>query len=392
MKIVFLTGSIFNLGGIQRVVTVIANELSKEHEVEVLCTSNKFPVDRKLYGLNENIKVILEDDFKKINPVTKVLTGSLRKLNKKTGIINNSNLLPIMKMLYTRKETKDKFIKFISENKYDIVIGVEGELSLILGSIKEQLSCKTIGWQHNSYEAYFETKNKYYYNQSVVYSEFINKLDNYIVLTEHDKRKLKENLGVKSTTIYNPLSFKSKEKAKLKNKKLISVGRLAKQQKGFDLLLKAFKIVLDKHKDWSLSIVGDGPDKNELVKLSEELGISSSVNFKESTNNIKSEYLDSTIYVSSSRWEGFGLVITEAMECGLPVVAFENSGPKEIITSDKNGLLVERENIKKLASSIIYLIENEKKRERIALSSIERANDFNIENIMSQWNEIVELG
>ena len=106
---------------------------------------------------------------------------------------------------------------------------------------------------------------------------------------------------------------------------------------------------------------------------------------------LKKHYLDSSIFVSTSRWEGFGLAITEAMECGLPVVSFDNSGPKEIINKPNiNGILVENHNVTQLANEIIKLIEDDEKRKSISLESIKRAQDFNVDNIIKQWTEIIE--
>lgn len=108
-------------------------------------------------------------------------------------------------------------------------------------------------------------------------------------------------------------------------------------------------------------------------------------------DNVKDHYLESSIFVSTSRWEGFGLAITEAMECGLPVVAFDNSGPKEIISKPNiNGVLVGNYNINKFADEIISLIENDEKRASMSLESIKRAQDFKIDNIIKQWIKIIE--
>ena len=108
------------------------------------------------------------------------------------------------------------------------------------------------------------------------------------------------------------------------------------------------------------------------------------------TSNIIKHYINASIFISTSRWEGFGLVITEAMECGLPVVAFNNSGPQEIIESMKNGILIEKYDIENMIENLIYLIDNKTVRCSIAKNAIERAQDFNMKNIMRKWIEILK--
>ncbi len=186
------------------------------------------------------------------------------------------------------------------------------------------------------------------------------------------------------------MSFTSPLKSECTEKNVISVGRLVKDQKGFDLLINAFSTIAAKCRDWTLTIVGDGEEKNNLNDLINRLKLNSQIRIEPFTNEIQKYYLNSSIFVSSSRWEGFGLVITEAMECGVPVIAFENSGPKEIINkNNENGILVPRNNIDALGKAILDLIKDEEKRKKISKNSIERAKDFSVENTIEKWNKLL---
>ena len=101
--------------------------------------------------------------------------------------------------------------------------------------------------------------------------------------------------------------------------------------------------------------------------------------------------LDSSIFILSSRYEGFGLVITEAMSCGLPVVSFAcPCGPKDIITDGKNGYLVEPENVEALAERICHLIEHEELRKEMGKAARKRAEDFQEDKIMQKWVDLFE--
>lgn len=391
MKICFITNSIFSYGGVERVVSVIASSLTQYHDVDVLCTIDKFPIKREMYNLSLKVNVNIDSSLRKVSGTNLFLAGFGRKLNKKTGILNNKNFLPLLRKSYFPKQTQEKFIKYLNSKKYDVIIGVEGYYSLLLGIICNNLTSKVIGWQHNSFHAYFNTPNKYNYKQDELFQTYIEKLDKYIVLTDEDKIEVEKAFSAKCHRIYNPLSFTSSAKSKCADKKVISVGRLVKDQKGFDLLIKAFTAIAPKCRDWKLQIVGDGKERESLNNLINELNMSEQIKIVPFTNHIEEYYLHSSIFVSSSRWEGFGLVITEAMECGVPVIAFENSGPKEIINkNNENGILVPRNDIDALSKAILDLIQNEKKRTQISKKSIERAKDFSIENIVNQWNEIFD--
>ncbi|MBE6088926.1 MAG: glycosyltransferase family 4 protein [Clostridium beijerinckii] len=392
MKICFVTSNIFSLGGVQRVTTVLANELVKDNEVDILCTSDKHKLNYELYHLNRSVNIQVNSIMHKKRLISKLICKSLMIVNNKTGIFNKSKYIKTLNKIYFPGKIQKRFLEYLNTKNYDVIIAVEVLYSMLIGSIANELDAKTIGWQHNSYEAYFETKDKYCWNIDKMFKSSISKLDKCVVLTEHDKNKIEEKMGIKSVCIYNPLSFTSEQKSSCNNRTILSVGRLVQEQKGFDLLLDAYKIVSKKHPNWKLIIVGDGPDKEKLEDKISELQLINNVEIRPFTTDVNYYYLNSSIFVSSSRWEGFGLVITEAMECGLPVVAFANSGPKEIINKNGiNGILVPTKNVKELALQIISLIENHDKRKDMSIKAIERAQDFNVKRVAERWNRVLEL-
>lgn len=392
MKICFITTTIFNLGGVQRVVSVLASELCKNNKVEIICTDERFHINREVYNLNSNINIKFNRDLLKKNLPNKVFCKSFQKLNLLTGVFNNLKMEDILTYAYYPKEIQNEFINYLNLQNYDIVIGIEGYYSLLLGIISDKLNAKTIGWQHNSYDAYLKNKDKYYWKQDKLFQKYIPKLNSYVVLTNSDKEKYKKSLGIECAVIYNPLSFECHKKSTCNEKDIIFVGRLLEEQKGLDLLIEAFSIIHKAKKDWNLKIVGDGDDKDSLINSIKKYNLENNVLLTGKCDNVKEHYLYSSIFVSTSRWEGFGLVITEAMECGLPVVAFDNSGPKEIINKpDINGILVKDYNVAKFAEEVIKLIEDDDKRKSMSLEAIKRAQDFKIDKIIKQWNEIMEI-
>ena len=392
MKICFLTNDIFTLGGVQRVVSVIANELVKNKNIDVtiLCTAKGCLIDREIYNLDKRINIDIDSVIFKKKLIEKSCGKIIRIINDKFGIFNYEKMLKISKKVFISNKIRKRLIDYINNNDFDVVIAVEGLFAMYLGSISDEIKCRTIGWQHNSIDAYFNTKNKYYWNQDVLFKYTAKKLDKYIVLTDNDKYAINEKFGINAERIYNPLSFKCEKKSNLDMNNILFVGRIAKRQKGIDILLKSFKIICEKNKNWNLNIVGDGPDKEELEQLAVQLKIEDRVKFISFTSNVEKFYLKASIFVSSSRWEGFGLVLTEAMECGVPVIAFNNSGPKEIISKNGvNGILIKNKTVEDLAEGIMLLINNETLRSNIAKESIKRAKDYYAEYVVKEWLRLI---
>lgn len=211
------------------------------------------------------------------------------------------------------------------------------------------------------------------------------KFDHLVVLTQQDLAKwnLKNCSCIPNANPINTVHTSSCE-----TKRVISVGRLD-PQKGYDMLVAAWKIVYNKYPDWTLSIFGEGYQQEELQCTIKNLGISDSVVLNRPTAEIISEYLNSSFYVMSSRYEGLPMVLIEAMACGLPCISYDcKCGPRDIISHNIDGLLVPEGNIDALASAIIRLIENKEQRKQMSLNAIVKSKDYNIDIILKMWDEL----
>lgn len=167
----------------------------------------------------------------------------------------------------------------------------------------------------------------------------------------------------------------------------ICVGRLH-YQKGFDRVIKAWKYVCLKHKDWTLDIFGEGTIEPQLKNLIAKNGLSNIVRLNPFTRNVYAEYEKSSIFVFPSRYEGFGLALVEAMTCGVPCVSFDCPyGPSDVISDKEDGLLVENGNIKAFADAICWMIENEDERKQMGQRARENVKRFSPEVVMRQWDE-----
>ena len=210
----------------------------------------------------------------------------------------------------------------------------------------------------------------------------IRKYDKMVVLTQKDQKDwsdIRDSFLIPNLVTYYPESIH-----KTASKKIVCAGRLY-PQKGFDLLIMAWSLIAAKFPEWSIQVYGDG-DKTQLEKMASDYSVSRSLTFHKSISTIYDKLMEAEIFVLPSRYEGFGLVLVEAMSCATPCVAFNcPSGPGEIITHTKDGLLVEPENIEELASKIEWMILHKEERVRMGGAARESVKKYKKENVMLQW-------
>jgi glycosyltransferase involved in cell wall biosynthesis len=260
--------------------------------------------------------------------------------------------------------------------KIEIVVGTGHGLNMLLVFFK---NLKKVASEHVNYMSvplYSRILRR------IVYP-FLNKV---VVLTYNDAKKycFCKNINV----IPNPVSFSPPRHSGLKNKIILSVGRLT-PPKSFDLLIDAIDLIKDKIDGWTLRIIGSGDDERKLLEQINRLKVSHLVKIYPATSHIIDEYINAGLFVLSSRYEGFGLVLIEAQACGLPVISSNcPSGPGEIIKNNENGLLVEPENITAMANAILDLINNEEKRRFFAKNALKNVDRYRPENIYSLWDKL----
>ena len=183
----------------------------------------------------------------------------------------------------------------------------------------------------------------------------------------------------------NPTRFLPSIPSRLNKKRVLAVGRLS-SEKNFASLVRAYSHVAKSFPDWQLDIYGDGPESRSILSEIESHGLSDVVHLKGNNPCVDKEMLSSSIFVASSRYEGFSLVIIEAMACGLPVVSYSCPyGPREIIHEGNNGFLVPVNDEKLLAERICRLIADEELRRRMGAAAFEHAKDYAMEAILQKW-------
>ena len=221
--------------------------------------------------------------------------------------------------------------------------------------------------------------------------KYVNHFDRLITLTQGDAVEWYKHIFVPIEVIPNPLTdypFSLTDKSENTSFRIISAGRL-EEVKGFDRLVKAFAIIEDKCPKWHVDIFGKGNCEGELRKLIASYHLDNRIKILPPTNNIYSEYLNSDFYVLSSHHEGLGMVLLEAMACGIPCVSFDcDYGPKEVIDDGNTGLLVENGNIEKLSQSILWMIEHRNERIRMGENARKAVKRYQIDDIMQQWVDL----
>lgn len=374
MKIAYCLNSIRYLGGIQHVTIVKANALAQipGNEVFVIVTDNKNGVT--MGDLDANVRLIdldvnyYEDDWKSKYHVLK-------------GIF------------VKRREHLKKLKAILNEIQPDIVISVGQSEKNILPKIKRPWKIirefhfvsdyrqrhahstfqKILAWGGDIYDRHITLK----------------RYDQIVVLTHEDQQmnwQGWENVSV----IPNPKTFSSEATTDFLQPVIISCGRL-NAQKNYKDLIEAFQFVSARHPDWQLHIYGEGEERSLLEALVKSLKLEEKVFLKGYTSDIHSALLQSSIAAYTSLYEGFPLSIIEAMECGLPVISYTcPCGPRDIITDQENGFLVDMGDKSKMAEIISKLIDNPQLMDQIGKKAKERANDFNIEHITARWVSLFE--
>lgn len=171
---------------------------------------------------------------------------------------------------------------------------------------------------------------------------------------------------------------------------IVAMGRLVRL-KGFDLLIEAFGRCAAKHPDWSLVILGEGPERANLQAIAADLGIADRVSLAGQRREPATVLKGADLFVSSSRTEGFPNALLEAMACQLPVVSTDCSsgGPRDIVRDGVDGILVPPDDVAALADAMDRLMANSDERHRLGAGALNVIERFSMERIMTMWDEAV---
>jgi glycosyltransferase involved in cell wall biosynthesis len=374
-KIVYCTPALYSAGGTERVVSVKANYFADVlgYDVTIIVTEGKngnsfFPLSDKVKVINLGLNF---EELWNIAFVKKVLLY-LKKQRKYKKLLTNEllRIRPDITITTLRRE-----INFINE--------------IPDGSIK-------IGEQHLSRTNYRKIDARFsklyeisffrWWKDRVVTS--LTKLDRLVVLTSDAASEWPELTNI--TMIPDPLSIKVNNRSLLGSKRVITIGRYS-YEKGYDILLKIWSIVEKRCTDWQLDIFAMG-DPTPYVKIMDELSIDKKrCHLNSSVVDVENEYINSSILVQPSRTEGFGMVLVEAMACGLPVISFDcENGPRSIISDGEDGFLIPPFEVDLFADRLVQLIIDGELRKKMGEKGQRKSQLYQIDSVGRQWKQLFD--
>lgn len=354
-RICFFSGDITRSGGTERVSIQLANELKKDGTYDVCFISLTQQHQEPFYSLNPEIERYHFSD-KWINPGPKYI--------------------PLIGKLH----------KFLKEKKIDIIIDIDIVLDVLSIPARRGLKTKVVSWEHFNCE----------FEQSILYRKLISRLtarfsDYIITITEQDKEIYGNILGRKTriSAIYNMPAKMQRNEAVPRENIIVTSGRLT-YQKGTEYLAKVAVSVLKKHRDWKWMVLGDGEERNILEQAVSENCLEDRLILEGTADSVERYLERAKLFVMTSRYEGFGMCLVEALQMKVPCVCFDvKVGPSEIISNQQNGILISPFDCERMIEEIDSLIENPNRLEKFSDNTMIGFERYNAEHIIEKWKIIL---
>lgn len=272
-----------------------------------------------------------------------------------------------------------------------VVVAIPSAEDFVWDIVKVTQNAKVIIESHVAYDYFLMGKSKTDRLLYVLFSPLraIRKADMLIALTEHDASCWRHQKVKNVQVVPNPVTYYADDVNNVRKEKgrIIVVGRLA-SQKRIDRLIEAFSYISDRYPGWYVDIYGEGELREDLDYLIKEKGLKGRVNIMNFVHDIYPEYRRSQFLVLSSDFEGFGLVIIEAMACGIPIVSTDCPfGPSDIIDDGKTGLLAKMD-VQDLADKMEWMISHADERHVMGENAHKKAAEYRKEIVMPRWEEM----
>lgn len=377
MKLIYCMCSIYNPGGMERVLLNKVTYLKARTNWDLVVVTTDQKDRPPFYPFPEGVKMIdlgiNYSDDNVLSPWQKI-TGYLKK----------------------RKLHRQRLTALLMQEKADAVVSLYPSESSFLPDIPDG-SKKVL-------ELHFNKFFRLQYGRHGILGwidrfrtwqdeRLVRRFDKFVVLSEEDKGYWGELPNM--VAIPNAALFMAKEYADSTMHRVIAVGRLD-FQKGFDRLIEVWKKVMayPGFEDWRLDIFGQGEWKDMLEQRIAQYGLTASCKVNAPTKDIAKEYANSSILVMSSNYEGFPMVMIEGMACGLPAVSFDfKCGPKDIIQSGENGLIVPNGDLDGLADALMQLMGNDALRKQMSEKAKDVVKIYSEERVMKMWMDLfADLG
>lgn len=359
MRILFITAQINEDGGVQRVLSVKTNYFIQNFGYKIDIVTLNDGNTNLFFDFNKNIGLY---DIK--------LTGN-----------------KFSKLFQYKKQIQNH----INQLKPDCIIvcdfGLKGFSIPLLVKTKTPIIFEAHGSKYNESQYYkINFISKITHSFKYFYRNFCaKKFDCFVALSKESLAEWSLKDGV---VIPNPLYNKNDNVSNLTSKTVIAVARQS-YEKGLDRLLYIWKDIAQKHPDWKLEIYGSQNQTLGLDDLVKEYNITSSVSFFEPIKNIEEKYLNSSVYVMTSRSEGFPMVLLEAMSFGLPIIAYDCPiGPRSMIANGKNGFLIPEDDSVAFAEKLSQLIDDYELRKKMGTGGKTMVKEYDVDAIMLKWKSL----
>lgn len=366
---IFLTVPSMNLpGGIERVVSIMANYWTDIECKEVYIITYTNNEEKSYFKISQNVKILN-------------IKISSTLVNKELNIIFKIKQIRLF---------KSKFKSLVEKYNPDIVFTMLHGIDMYL--LKN--ICKDIPVVAVNHVNLLMRRGDYLHGRYKLLNKFryriqlfcLKRFDAVIALSRTDENRLKE-LGCKVVYIPNPVVEKSL--SSLENKHVVCVGRLD-YLKGQDRLIEIWKEIAPKFPDWKLLFVGDGRMMSTLQNNVTKYGLTDSVEFLGKRTDVESILSQSSIFAFTSRTESFGMAISEALCVGLPVVSFDcECGPRDIVFSYYNGFLIENNNKDIYIEKLTLLMQDKLLRNNLGINAVESMRKFSVNIVMSLYNDLI---
>ena len=373
MKIVYFLKAFADKAGTERIFSDKMNYLARNCGYDITFITYEqsnhpmaFPLDKSISVIDLNVRFLA---IYKLTPIIRCF-AKLRKLILLKSKLNKALTQINPDYIIITTYDFDKFCCILSL-PYRFVI----ESHICMSSVKQEL-------RQNNVISTFIAK---WFDK--INFRNLNKAYCLVSLTNKDKKEWEKNTNIPIFIIPNFVTYFPEKIIPYSERqnRIICVGRLT-MQKGFDYLIDAWSLISNNYPEWKIDIFGHGELEEDLNKMIMYNNLESSIIIHQPTERIYEEYEHSTIFILSSRYEGFGLVLLEAMSCGVPCISFDcPNGPSDIISQGENGILVPYADINKLAESIEWMIKHNKDRQKMSENARNTAHSYTQDLIMPQW-------
>lgn len=374
MIILYCTNSVWIGGGIEHITLAKANALAaiEGNTVLIAVADNRhpptIPIDPRIQIIDLNLRYFKEEHRSRFSSLMHLWRQTRQHKKKLKTVLLQQN----PDIIISTDGFGKHFLPFLRTNRYQVFIREYHMWSKFRLAYSINSYERVLGWISVALDTFM-----------------IKKYDRVVLLTREDKeRHWKKDDNV--IVIPNPCTYPQPISSSLENKTVCAAGRLCRQ-KNFGMLIRSWSLVNSRHPDWVLKIWGQGPDKSSLQQQIQESHLEHSVYLMGYDNNLISCYSSSSICVMTSIYEGFCLVLLEAMSCGLPVVSTDcPCGPKDLILDGKNGFLVSVGDEAAMADRICFLMENPTKRKEMGALAKVVSQDYRMETIVALWMNLFQ--